>query len=276
MSIVKLNGGLGNQLFQFCFGTALQKEIGQKTYFDVSQIRKSARRLEVRRLLEEGDSLLRRNFLTLKKSPNDDIFEGDLIFNQKIVIKKDATYSGKFISPQYWKKYYFEAIQMVEKFLTLNPERKSNSEIALHVRRGDYFYSEKTRKIHGYCTDAYFINALTLAKGINHSLTKVTIFTDSPELVAKLLKEIQERGFRASISSENDPINALAELVQFRNFIGSNSTLSWWAAALFGPKLAIFPKDWFLINDIGFDIEEQLTFNAHILENALTDSSVLL
>jgi hypothetical protein len=37
-------------------------------------------------------------------------------------------------------------------------------------------------------------------------------------------------------------------------------------AALFGPNLFFFPKDWFLKKGIDFDIEEQLTFKANVLK----------
>jgi hypothetical protein len=273
MSIVRLSGGLGNQLFQYCFGIHLQNEINQEISFDISQIKKYGRKLELDRLFPLKIAKFTR-FGRIFKTINT-MLEGPLICNREISLQKNTIYSGNFISPRYWESEYSQTISMVELSLRRGSAPKLESEIAMHVRRGDYFYSEKTRQIHGYCTDEYFLNALETACRINPAISTAYVSTDSPELIHNLVKKIEMRGVRAIIVSENDPVGLLKELSTFRNFIGSNSTFSWWVAALFGPKLVYMPEDWFLIENLGFNVEEQLTFEAFTLPNALSRSPVI-
>lgn len=290
MSIVKLSGGLGNQLFQYGFGIALQNQVDQETLFDVTQLNKADRKLEINRLFSFKTSssrnfesaLLSRisNLMIPKKNDHNynrliNISEGSLIYNREIKLEKNSIYSGSFISPQYWGDQYGKVISKVEQSLGEPIDFKPKSEIVLHVRRGDYFYSNKTRGIHGYCSDDFFLQALISAKKINPSINSVYLSTDSPELVDKLVQKIEINGFPVRTISENDPIKLLRQLATFQNFIGSNSTLSWWAAALFGPKLTFFPKEWFLLDNLGFNADEQLTFPTQLIPNALSQATVV-
>ena len=251
----------------------LQNEIGQESHFDVSQIKKFGRRLELDRIFTLKTIKTERFGRVL--NPIDIISEGPLIHNREIKLQRDAIYSGNFVSPQYWEKRYNQTISMIEESLGHRGVAKLDSEIAMHVRRGDYFYSEKTRQIHGYCTDQYFLTALESAIVVNPSIEIAYVATDSPELIRNLVKKIQAKGVTAIVVSENDPVNLLRDLAAFRNFIGSNSTFSWWAAALYGPKLVYMPDEWFLIGNLGFNIKEQLTFKSFTLPNALTRSGVI-
>lgn len=273
MSIVRLSGGLGNQLFQYSFGMYLQNEVNQETLYDVSQIKKFGRNFELDRLFTLKTKKTVRFGRVL--NPTGIISEGPLIHNSDIKLQKDAMYSGNFVSPKYWEKRYNQTISMIEASLGHRDVTKLDSEIAMHVRRGDYFYSEKTRQIHGYCTDQYFLGALESAIDVNPSIEIAYVATDSPELVRNLVKKIEAKGVTAIVVSENDPVDLLRYLAAFRNFIGSNSTFSWWVAALFGPKLVYMPDEWFLIGNLGFNIEEQLTFKSFTLPNALTGSGVI-
>ncbi len=290
MSIVKLSGGLGNQLFQYGFGIALQNQVDQETLFDVTQLNKAYRKLEINKLFSFKTSssrnfesaLLSRisNLMIPQKNDHNynrliNISEGSLIYNREIKLEKNSIYSGSFISPQYWGDQYGKVISKVEQSLGEPIDFNPKSEIVLHVRRGDYFYSNKTRGIHGYCSDDFFLQALISAKKINPSINSVYLSTDSPELVGKLVQKIEINGFPVRTISENDPIKLLRQLATFQNFIGSNSTLSWWAAALFGPKLTFFPKEWFLLDNLGFNADEQLTFPTLLIPNALSQATVI-
>ena len=271
--MIRLSGGLGNQLFQYSFGMFLENEISQESLFDVSQVRRHGRKLELDRLftLKTGNSKRFGRILY----PTNIITEGPLIYNREITLQQDAIYLGSFVSPKYWEKRYDQTISMIEESLGHRGVKKRDSEIAMHVRRGDYFYSEKTRQIHGYCTDQYFLTALESAIVVNPSIEIAYVATDSPELIRNLVKKIEAKGVTAIVVSENDPVNLLRDLAAFRNFIGSNSTFSWWVAALYGPKLVYMPDEWFLIGNLGFKIEEQLTFKSFTLPNALTRSGVI-
>jgi hypothetical protein len=290
MSIVKLSGGLGNQLFQYGFGIALQNKVDQETLFDITQLNKGNRKLEIDKLFpfqtsssRNFESTLLSRISTLMNAKKNDhhynrlinISEGSLIYNKEIKLEKNSIYSGSFISPQYWGDQYYEVISKVEQSLGVRLDFKSKSKIVLHIRRGDYFYSNKTRGVHGYCSDDFFMQALISAKRINPSINSVYLSTDSPELVGKLVQKIEMNGFPVRTISVNDPIKLLRQLVTFQNFIGSNSTLSWWAAALFGPKLTFFPKEWFLLDNLGFNADEQLTFPTILIPNALSQATVV-
>jgi hypothetical protein len=64
---------------------------------------------------------------------------------------------------------------------------------------------------------------------------------------------------------------ALISLAKTNFFIGSNSTFSWWAAALNEKQISIFPKEWFISGSYGFVFDEYFPFRAIGLSNALTN-----
>jgi|694.fasta_scaffold122687_3 hypothetical protein len=119
-------------------------------------------------------------------------------------------------------------------------EIEAQSEMTLHIRRGDYASEEKI----GMLSLTYFVNSLTkITKG--KRLSKIKLFSNG-KIDIRQLKSIPGVG----VISEIDADCAMELLAKMRNahfFLISNSTLSWWAAFLCElPNKEVFaPYPWF-------------------------------
>jgi hypothetical protein len=119
-------------------------------------------------------------------------------------------------------------------------EIEFESELTLHIRRGDYASEQKI----GMLSLTYFVNSLTkIAK--EKRLSKIQLFSNE-KIDIRQLKGIPGVG----VISEIDANSAMELLAKMRNahfFLISNSTLSWWAAFLCElPNKEVFaPYPWF-------------------------------
>ncbi len=128
MSIVRFTGGLGNQLFQICFGRTLGVTTGTSTIYDAAEYkyrsRNAERKLEIPKSCEI--SIINRTNLLISKLPNNFllpietkqrgkidwrsshknkiILEGRDIYDRELVLEPNSYYVGNFVSYRYWKE----------------------------------------------------------------------------------------------------------------------------------------------------------------------------
>ena len=107
----------------------------------------------------------------------------------------------------------------------------------VHIRRGDYFGSDELRERHGILTADWYRRALTKAKVESKD---VLVFSDDLAWCSGL-DFLQG----ATFVDEPDEVVALHLMSQFRHFILSNSSFSWWAAWLSGAEDVVVPGSWF-------------------------------
>ena len=138
--------------------------------------------------------------------------------------------------------------------------------VAIHIRRGDYVGKEK---FHGLSTEKYFRNALDLIQ-LNNSQKKIVVFSEDYLTAKNIFPEAWK-----IITPEilNSPCENLALMSKFENFIGSNSSFSWWSAFLSEKRegLDIFPRPWF--SDVKFNDRDLLMPNWITLGNDGTNAN---
>jgi hypothetical protein len=279
--IVKLNGGLGNQMFQFAFSVALQKTFGGELVYDFSFFSENIDpNIATKRTYELNEFNIDCN-----SAEEEDMgkiepleFESKLqkrlwkIFQAKMFRPKgnefvqkasekfypflfeDAGfyyYNGYFQNEQYFQNVRKE---LLEKFSLKNPideknqavlnEIKSTNSISLHVRRGDYVTLESASAFHGVCGLDYYKKAIDfLSKKIENP--HFFIFSDDMDWVKENLKI----NFPCTYVDFNGAKGWLDMnlMKNCKHNIVANSSFSWWGAWLNEnqQKIVIAPKIWF-------------------------------
>jgi hypothetical protein len=274
MIIVRLSGGLGNQMFQYAFGRALSLrhdvpfKLNIEAYLNATArpFKKSfvvreyqldpfnitadiAPRREIpwiHRMYGTGkvslilDAILRR-ILTWKGK------ERFYNFDPKSNFFGPNTYLvGDWQSPKYWSgienilKKDFTLKSVSPRLASLIQEIKSQNSVCVHIRRGDYVGSA----FHNVLDEDYYKKALNLINQ-KKKIECVYIFDrDDLEWCKKNLKFDYP-----TVYVENDLklAETLAAMSSCKNFVIANSSFSWWAAWLSESpaKIVIAPKKWF-------------------------------
>lgn len=268
MIIVKLSGGLGNQLFQYVLARYLSIKnkcqfkldiTGFETYklhnYTLSNfniVENIANRLEI---------------LWLKNPIRAQIDHHLTISNQSHVRDRGFTFDpfvfnvGKSVYLDgYWQseKYFKDVEQIIGQDLTLrNPLGEGAENIAtqivgqesvsLHIRRGDYANRERTKKVHGLCSLDYYYKSIDLI--LNKVSTPIFfIFSDDIKWARENL-DMRDLPV-VFVSDGNNKIKNFEELHLMslcRHNIIANSSFSWWGAWLNrnANKIVITPKQWF-------------------------------
>jgi hypothetical protein len=287
LSIMKLSGGLGNQLFQYCTAYSYEKRFNTKMFYDLSDYEIDVMRRETLRFL--GLKVKKANFfhrlLFRKKVIDLPIFniikkpiilkENGKDFIEEIFEKKSMLYFDG-----YWTnlKYFENNIEEINKkikisykyqtkpFQKLLVEIKKSNSISIHIRRGDYNNIEFVNEFFGVLNLDYYYDAIKLI------MQKVSnpifyFFSDDIDWVRKQFGFKDNHVFVSELIGEIDYLEFFLMKSCKHNII-ANSTFSWWAAYLndCSNKIIIQPKIWY--NDKDFQKKyEALIFLK--LENAI-------
>ena len=267
MIIVKIIGGLGNQMFQYAYAKSLQTK-GYTVYLDLSAF-------ETYTL--HGGYGLNYFFVNLQTASKEMVaeFKRNLwlskiknklnIRSSKIVKEKKLSFSSflynpgddKYISGYFQTERYFQSIRniLLETFCfhqplsqyTLDIKKtilETKSTCSLHVRRGDYLSSNNI-KIHGVCELDYYKQAIEI---MNLSIANPVYFVFSDDIT--WVKQNIQISNAIYIENPNKvlPHEDLYLMSICQNHIIANSSFSWWGAWLNqnDNKKVIAPKTWFL------------------------------
>jgi hypothetical protein len=278
MIIVKLTGGLGNQMFQYATARRLAHVNGTQVKLDLSWFSnieniETSRRYELHlfniveefALPDEVASLkkTKKSILTLFRRSNW-IHEKHYHFNPDILkLPDNVCLEGYWQSERYFKD--IENIIRKEFTFKVEPDElnrrfteaiKNSESVSIHVRRGDYVSDPATYNYHGICPIDYYI------RGVKEISTRVRnphffIFSDDPVWVKENLKLTHPMTF----IDHNGPEKAYEDLRLLslcKNHIIANSSFSWWGAWLSenSRKTVVAPKKWF--NDSAIDTSDLL------------------
>jgi len=273
MIIVKIVGGLGNQMFQYAFAKNLSLKLNAELKLDISEYNKSQLRtfalIDIFDIFEkivkeeDIDQLFKVNniyeFFKFKIFYNDVkkhrnyIKEKTFLFDKNYLELKDNVYLDG-----YWQteKYFTENAENIRKlFRFRNPLDKKNGAIAdliksansigVHIRRGDYISNPVTNKYHGFCGIDY------IEKAINYIVGKISnphffVFSDDVEWCRNNLKAKFPILFVENNHREESYKDMHLMSLCKHNII-ANSSFSWWAAWLNANrnKIIIAPNKWF-------------------------------
>lgn len=260
MNIIKIKGGLGNQMFQYAYGRMLILIDKKDVTFDISFFESGKKNKDT------YQSFILNEFNIDNSVKFKNVNENGLLKIFKKIISKITGAYGFYQSEKYFKEieYIIRREFTLKESLSVVAEEYSNkindvqNSISIHIRRGDYISNKSTNFFHGTCNLDYYERAIDYIKEKVESPT-FFIFSDDIEWVKKNLK------IDNSICVSNPEIKDYEELIlmsKCKHNIIANSTFSWWGAWLnqnpdkivIGPKqwtvkktsneLDILPKDW--------------------------------
>lgn len=272
MIIVRISGGLGNQLFQYAFGQYVAKKIYTDVLYDIQT------ELKINNFTTRTLALLNFN-LKLNIATEKDIskmryfqkgsfqrIERKLtqlypLINRKYKVEKN--FHGESIMDVrdncyydgYWQSY--EYLDFDESFLKshivldcnlvkdkagLITEISNSQSVSIHIRRGDYISIKVNATIFHLCSLDYYFNAINYMNSLFTDI-RYYIFSDDIEWT-----KLHFKGNQYHFMEANAPFEDLYFMSKCKHNIIANSTFSWWGAWLNeNPnKIIIAPKQWYV------------------------------
>jgi hypothetical protein len=274
MVIVQLNGGLGNQMFQYAAGRAiacrsgaplgLDNSILQRSYsrpYRLNRFNISARLVsaqEVNEMVGEHNPGFRLWFhtiwrYTVLRRPSPIFREKGPRYDPKITQVRPPLYLVG-----YWQsEKYFKDIEPVirSEFVILDPPDAQNAfllaqiedkeSVSVHIRRGDYVTDPRISRVHGACSLDYYHAAIQLIeKRLNNP--HFFVFSDDIDWAEHNLRLGSPGVYVKSNGPERD-VEDFRLLMGCKHHIIANSSFSWWGAWLCSHpgKIVIAPAKWF-------------------------------
>lgn len=281
MIIVKLIGGLGNQMFQYALGRQLAKKNNAELKIDIEGFKNYGLRKydlkyfniqenvatpdDLSKVFSPSDGLLQKFGKQIRvKFSNareiDYIRENSYNFQPDILNLGDNTYLDG-----YWQneKYFADIKNVIKKEFTVKTQPDQINEsflekieacesVSIHIRRGDYVSNQTTAQVHGFLGLGYYQKAIKFMLDTIEG-PEFFVFTDEPEWAKRNIKNDVKITFIEHNSTKN--YEDLRLLSNCRHHIIANSTFSWWGAWL-SPnteKIVIAPKKWFNTDKLNAD-----------------------
>ncbi len=272
MIITQLNGGLGNQMFQYATARCIAEKACCSLLLDISV------------LSEKYESKTYRNYGLNVFNIKADIANSNICKIAKRAESKYLKYLNFFFFPKlriikesgfayepfniepgeniylkgYWQseKYFSDIREIILKeFLPKNEVTGKNKDmneiissvnsVSVHVRRGDYVANPITNRVHGVCDTEYY------NKAMHHIESKVEnphyfIFSDDIPWCKENISSQNQLTF-VDINTGEKAYEDLRLMSFCKHNIIANSSFSWWGAWLNAnpKKIVIAPKKWF-------------------------------
>jgi hypothetical protein len=301
LATIQLRGGLGNQLFQYSFGKCLELSHGRQAMFDnrsyVNPFSRQDRALEIDKFLEvpilEIESVVKflakyhrylkhsslisnlyKKMLILldnKLKSRFNKFIDEYSFDFASIPDQSFYLVGDFTSYQYHQSNLAEIHNFIRSAMCAEfdcgADGFEEKTVGIHVRRGDYVQSNKTRDFHGYCDTNFYIASLTSLMN-RFEITNVYLASDDFDMCKDIEIEIRKLGLGYS-QIEMDPVGTMHSLSHLPYFIGSNSTFSWWVGAVAIGQKSIFPQKWFKNEQHNFNVQTYFSYKHELMQNEL-------
>lgn len=275
MLIVKLEGGLGNQMFQYAVATILAKKnntgiLIDNAFFDQKEKKKgfTPRDFELLIFNNNYSFATKSNILSFYQlSFIDKIKKKFGISKKKVYLEKEFGFDKEILSLTssiyligYFQsyKYFFGYESYIKKVFSFPEEKldKSNRDILLkisntnsvsiHIRRGDYVNDSVTQSFHGNCSINYYTDAIL---ELSNKIDDITLFffSDDIEWVKIQFKDIPYPKIFIDHNIKSDSWKDMFLMSSCNHNIIANSSFSWWAAWLNDnpDKIIIAPEKWF-------------------------------
>ncbi len=258
MIIMRIKGGLGNQLFQYAVAWALSKRLKQPfaLYVDESALHRAFRldRLNVcvKTVLKSEE--LPPEFEVIHNQYVNEAFWkldvtnyklGDWLCFQQLqhgvqedfytVNSENIYLDGFFQCESYFKEYRPDLLKQFtpcyspdSAYIRMLNRIKTCNSVAIHVRRGDFRTS--SHPYHYLLPEAYYRKAIAYIKERIES-PEFFWFAEDYEWIHETFGSEKDFCF-AGTPSENGDINDMMLMKHCKHIITANSTFSWWAAWL--------------------------------------------
>jgi hypothetical protein len=276
MIVVKLMGGLGNQMFQYALGRKLSISNKVPLKFDLTFLNDRTfkenftyRDFELNKFNLEIEYANKEEINYFQKQNNLFNFyqyhfglkKNNLYITEKNKFHNfEKLYNNLYLDGFWQSELYFKDIRIVLlkdfQFKNINNENEkildkimSTNSISVHIRRGDYVNNKIINNYHGTCPLEYYEESI---KYFKERVIEPTFYFFSDDINwAKEAFGIQKNYVYIDI---NNNINNQLDMFLMSNCIYNiiaNSSFSWWAAWLNqnSQKLTLAPKKWFEQNE---------------------------
>ena len=282
MVVVRIIGGLGNQMFQYAAGRRLADVLGTELRFDTLGLERRGARayglddFRVRATAASPADIRQTKFRgrTLAQKIRDRLRNGParggpfhvrekavFRFDPAILALPDNVYlEGSWQNPRYFedvgasirRDFSFE-MSAGHRDAMMAEQIEDSTSVSVHVRRGDYITDPLTNSFHGTCSSEYYAQAVQWI-GERAPDAHFFLFSDDPEWTAAHM----QLGARQTVVKDSDGTRASADMhlmSRCKHHIIANSTFSWWGAWLCSHenKLVVAPREWLRDTSVSTD-----------------------
>jgi len=295
MVIVKLQGGLGNQMFQYAAGKGLShcspvyidhrfldenqidkqhftaRKYELQLFKNIKAVKATAKQLAIFNNNSFYHRLYRRFFKTvISRQIENEYIDFEKTYGKPVNIYLDGYFQSekyfRHLRSQLLADFEFPALDTDNDNIRKKIEASSNA-VSIHVRRGDYLKSPEVYKIHGVLEVQYYQQALSLLKAKYADLT-LFVFSDDIDWA---MKNLNLNNYPTCYVSGNQSGNSwkdMALMSYCKHHIIANSSFSWWGAWLSKSNGEVFaPDNWFNASNVKFNIHDFIPANWHIISN---------
>jgi hypothetical protein len=279
MIVVKLMGGLGNQMFQYAAARRLAHSNAAEVKFDAGWFDNIPSTATVRKyelgvfnvaccIATPGEVRSVRGIEIPPYFPR--VIKRTLKavgYGERSGCTKEKNFSfdsaildlrGDIYLDGYWQseKYFHDIAGIIRQEFTLKHEAegsnlrmldqiRSCNAVSLHVRRGDYVTNKTNSEFHGTASLDYYHAAIARITGSTLS-PKFFVFSDDPEWVKANLK-FSQSAIYVDFNGPAAPGEDLRLMSACKHHIIANSSFSWWGAWLNNKadRIVIAPRNWF-------------------------------
>jgi len=266
-------GGLGNQMFQYAYGVAMEhygkvvkydrswldfygKKVELVNAFSIDFNNKYASKDDCERLGYCSYSLAGRILerLNVKKTF---IYQRNpmeaITFEQNLVNVDNKYIAGYFQSEKYFASIKDEICKIYQfgklnkQSMSINKRINSCEAVAIHVRRGDYV----NNSLYEVCDEEYYKKAIDIMKKY---FKKPIFFIFSNDILFCKKIFADENVVYVEGNAGEDSWQDMYLMTQCKGIIIPNSTFGWWGAWLNKNSNVVVPRRWFNMSEQSMDI----------------------
>jgi len=251
--IVKLQGGLGNQMFQYAFGKYISKKTDRKLILDTSFLDNKNR----------GENFVYRDYdldifdidvdlvkeftepCQVFKENYDLVHEVDYLLIERILnsFEKNIYLDGYWASPEYFNHIEFKFKNNVLKHSEELLKRiRNNNSVMINIRRCDFTKND----FHATYGKEYVLKGIKNLNMMNLNNLKYFIFSDDIKWCEENLIDIPNSEIIYHEHKGEKFSNYLVLMSECKYFIIPNSTFAWWSAYISKSKnkKVLYPEIW--------------------------------
>ncbi len=272
MIVVKLIGGLGNQMFQYAAGKALALRHHTEVKVDTIELESDPEGKFTKRHFELGIfeakiTVASKEEINAFSNLGKNKFKRELqrrfpfLFNRMMAVESGTPYHTEFTKyPKhtylsgFWQSelYFKDVAQDIKKDFTFGAKIVDRNKellakisgvnsVSVHVRRGDYVSNANAHQFHGLCSLDYYNQAISL---LSNKQDAIELFVFSDDIA--WCKENLKYDFPVNFVETNDAHSDMYLMSLCKHNIIANSSFSWWGAWLNNnsQKIVVAPKQW--------------------------------
>lgn len=256
--IIFLRGGLGNQLFQISMGIEIEKQLNERVRFSDVLLRRSLLSRDLRwknyslelgmdsaRTSTFGGFFLRLllGFFNIAASKSGKLVTMGTLLNPVEAIDLQQVHGKSYVDAPGLEMTSPEMLEDIRSRIVsardrpIEPLKKFGS---LHIRLGDY---RALHKIYGSLSLEYVAKACHLLRQSlsNDEIERIVIFSDEPDQAENIVSQyLSPEQFSLSSAYCNSDFQEFVMMTQSSILFITNSSFSWWAAAVAGNTSRIF------------------------------------